>query len=75
MTLCLVQVGRVSDAGENLFDVMDGHSSEMAEYHAAFFKPNGWDYKESMRRQFPDILSLDPKRKSNPACSLRDISV
>ena len=35
----LVQVGRVADAGEDLFDVMDGQSSEMAEYHAAFFKP------------------------------------
>ena len=55
----LVQVGRISDAGENLFDVMDGHSCEMAQYHAAFFKPKGWDYKETIRRQFADILSLD----------------
>jgi GNAT superfamily N-acetyltransferase len=49
----------MSDAGEDLFDVMDSHSSEMSEYHAAFFKPNGWDYKESIRREFPDILTLD----------------
>ena len=55
----LVQVGRVADAGEDLFDVMDGQSSEMGEYHAAFFKPEDWDYKESIRLQFPDILSLD----------------
>jgi hypothetical protein len=53
----LVQVGRVADLGESLFDVVDGQSSEMAEYHAAFFKPNDWDYKEGIRRQFPDILS------------------
>ena len=55
----LVQVGRVADAGENLFDVMDGHSNEMAEYHAAFFKPGDWDYKDGIRPRFPDILSLD----------------
>jgi len=59
MSSSRVQVGRVSDAGENLFDVMDTHSSDMAEYHAAFFKPNGWDYRERIRRQFPDILPLD----------------
>jgi hypothetical protein len=59
LSASLVQVGRISDAGEGLFDVMDGHSSEMAQYHAAFFKPKGWDYKETIRRQFADILSLD----------------
>ena len=59
MSSSLVQIGRISDAGEDLFDLMDGHSSEMAEYHAAFFKPSDWNYKENIRRQFPDILSLD----------------
>jgi hypothetical protein len=59
MSSSLVQIGRISNAGEDLFDVMDGHSGEMAEYHAAFFKPNDSDYKENIRRQFPDILSLD----------------
>jgi hypothetical protein len=55
----LIQVGRAADAGESLFDVVDGQSSEMAEYHAAFFKPIDWDYKEGIRRQFPDIVLLD----------------
>jgi hypothetical protein len=55
----LVQVGRIADAGENLFDVMDGQSREMAEYHAAFFEPDDWEFKEGIRRQFPNILSLD----------------
>jgi hypothetical protein len=55
----LVQVGRVVGAGENLFEVMDGLSREMAEYHAAFFEPDDWDYKKAIRRQFPYILSLD----------------
>ena len=55
----LVQVGRIADAGENLFDVMDVQSREMAEYHAAFFEPDDWEYKEGIRRQFPNILSLD----------------
>ena len=55
----LVQVGRVADAGEDLFDVMDGQSCEMAEYHAALFKPKYWDYNDRIRSQFPDIVSLD----------------
>ena len=59
VTSSLVQVGRVADAGEDLFDVMDGLSAEMGEYHAAFFKPTDWDYKDSIRRQFADILPLD----------------
>ena len=59
MRSLLVQVGRISDAGEDLFEVMDGHSAEMAEYHSVFFKPKDWDYKESIRREFPDILSPD----------------
>ena len=54
----LVQVGRVADAGEDLFDVMDGQSCEMAEYHAALFKPKYWDYNDRIRSQFPDIVSL-----------------
>jgi hypothetical protein len=56
---CLVQVGRVADAGEDLFDVMDGDSSELGKYHAAFFKPHECDYKDSIRRQFVDIYPLD----------------
>jgi hypothetical protein len=59
LSASLVQVGRISDAGEGLFDVMDAHSDEMAQYHAALFKPKGWDYKETVRKQFADILSLD----------------
>ena len=55
----LVQVGRIANAGENLFEVMDGQSREMADYHAAFFEPDDWEYKEGIRRQFPNILSLD----------------
>jgi hypothetical protein len=55
----LVQVGRVADVGADLFEVMDGQSREMGEYHAAFFTPNDWDYKDSIRRRFPDIISLD----------------
>ena len=55
----LVQVGRVADAGEDLFDVMDGQSREMAEYHTVLFKPNDWDYNDRIRSQFPDIVSLD----------------
>lgn len=55
----LVQVGRVADVGADLFEVMDGQSSEMGGYHAALFTPNDWDYKDSIRRRFPDILSLD----------------
>lgn len=55
----LVQVGRIANAGEDLFEVMDGQSREMAEYHATFFEPNDWEYKEGIRRQFPNILSLD----------------
>jgi hypothetical protein len=38
---------------------MDGLSREMAEYHAAFFEPDDWEYKKAVRRQFPNILSLD----------------
>jgi hypothetical protein len=55
----IVQVGRVADAGEHLFDVMDGESSELGEYHAAFFNPHRCDYKDSIRRQFVDIYGLD----------------
>jgi hypothetical protein len=55
----LVQVGRIANAGEYLFEVMDGLSREMAEYHAAFFKPDDWEYKRAIRRQFPNMLSLD----------------
>jgi hypothetical protein len=55
----LVQVGRVADAGEDLFDVMDGDSSELGKYHAAFFKPHECDYKDNIRRQFVDIYPLD----------------
>jgi len=59
ITSFLVQVGRVADAGEDLFDVMDGDSSELGEYHAAFFKPQECDYNDSIRRQFVDIYPLD----------------
>ena len=59
ITSFLVQVGRVADAGEDLFDVMDGDSSELGEYHATFFKPHECDYKDSIRRQFVDIYPLD----------------
>ena len=52
MNSLLIQVGRVAEAHENLFDVMDGESSEIGEYHAAFFKPHDWDYKDSIRRPF-----------------------
>jgi hypothetical protein len=59
ITSFFVQVGRVADAGEDLFDVMDGDSSELGKYHAAFFKPHECDYKDSIRRQFVDIYPLD----------------
>lgn len=59
MSALIVQVGRVADAGEHLFDVMDGESSELGEYHAAFFNPHDCDYKDSIRRQFADICGLD----------------
>jgi hypothetical protein len=59
ITSFLVQVGRVADPGEDLFDVMDGDSSELGEYHAAFFKPEKCDYNDSIRRQFVDIYPLD----------------
>lgn len=55
----LIQVGRVADAGEDLFEVMDGESSDLGEYHAAFFKPHDCDYKDSIRRQFVDIFPVD----------------
>ncbi len=54
-----VQVGRVADAGEDLFDVMDGESSELGKYHSVFFKAHDYDYNDRIRRQFVDILPLD----------------
>ena len=59
MSALIVQVGRVADAGENLSDVMDSESSELGKYHAAFFNPHDFDYKDSIRRQFVDIYELD----------------
>ena len=59
MSALIVQVGRVADAGEHLSDVMDGESSELGAYHAAFFNPHDCDYKDSIRRQFVDIYGLD----------------
>jgi hypothetical protein len=59
MSALIVQVGRVADAGEHLSEVMDGESSELGEYHAAFFNPHDCDYKDSIRRQFVDIYGLD----------------
>lgn len=59
MSALIVQVGRIADAREHLFDVMDGESSELGEYHAAFFNPHDCDYKDSIRRQFVDIYGLD----------------
>lgn len=38
---------------------MDSESSELAEYHAAFFKSHECDYKDSIRTQFVDIVFLD----------------
>jgi len=55
----LVQVGRVADAGEDLFEVIDGESSELGKYYSAFFKAHDYDYNERIRRQFVDILPLD----------------
>jgi hypothetical protein len=42
MSSSRVQVGRISEAGEDLFEVMDGHSAEMAEYHSTFFESKDW---------------------------------
>jgi hypothetical protein len=55
----LVQVGRVADAGEDLFEVMDGASAELGRYHTAFFKPHDHDYNEKIWNQFVDIIPLD----------------
>ena len=55
----LVQVGRVADAGEDLFDVMDGASAELGKYYSAFFRPHDYDYSDKIRRQFVDIFPLD----------------
>jgi hypothetical protein len=55
----LVQVGRVADAGEDLFEVMDGESVELGKYHSAFFKSSDCDYKDKIRQQFVDIYGLD----------------
>jgi hypothetical protein len=55
----LVQVGRVADAGEDLFEVMDGESNELGKYHSAFFKSDDCDYKDKIRQQFVDIFGLD----------------
>jgi hypothetical protein len=55
----LVQVGRVVDAGENPFEVMDGESTELGKYHSAFFKSDDCDYKDKIRQQFADIFGLD----------------
>jgi hypothetical protein len=55
----LVQVGRVADAGEDLFEVMDGESAELAKYHSTFFKSGDCDYKDKIRQQFVDVYGLD----------------
>ena len=55
----LIQVGRIADAGEDLFELMDSESSELADYHSAFFKSHACDYKDSIRAQFVDIVFLD----------------
>jgi hypothetical protein len=55
----LVQVGRVADAGEDLFEVMDGAGAELGKYHSAFFKAHDYDYNERIWRQFVDIIPLD----------------
>ena len=55
----LVQVGRITDAGENLFEVMDDASSELGKYHIALFKSDDCEYKESIRQQFGDVFELD----------------
>jgi len=55
----LIRVGRVADAGEDLGEIMDGESSELGEYHSAFFKPYECEYKDSIRRQFVDICPMD----------------
>jgi len=55
----LVEVGRVAGAGQDLFEVMDGFSSELGQYNWGFFKANDWDYKEQVRQQFEDIFGLD----------------
>lgn len=59
ISVLLVQVGRVADAGEDLFEVMDGESDELGKYHSAFFKPGDCDYHDAIRRQFVDIFGLD----------------
>jgi hypothetical protein len=55
----LVQVGRIADAGENLFEVMDDASSELGKYHIALFKSDDCEYKDSIRQQFGDVFGLD----------------
>ena len=55
----LVLVGRVADAGEDLFEIMDDESSELADYHIALFKADDCDYKDAIRWQFVDVLGLD----------------
>jgi hypothetical protein len=55
----LVQVGRVADAGEDLFEVMDGESTELGKYHSTFFKSDDCDYKDKIRQRFVDIFGLD----------------
>ena len=55
----LAQVGRVADAGEDLFEVMDAESTELGKYHSAFFKSDDCDYKDKIRQQFIDIFGLD----------------
>jgi hypothetical protein len=60
ITCLLIQVGRVAHAWRGSVDVIDGDSSELAEYHAAFFKPHECDYKHRIRRRFADTYSLDP---------------
>jgi hypothetical protein len=55
----LVQVGRVADAGGDLFEIMEGKSPHLGGFHAALFKPHECDYKDAVRRQFVDILGLD----------------
>jgi hypothetical protein len=55
----LVQVGRVADAGENLYEIMDDGSRELGKYHIAFFKANDCEYKDSIQGQFVDVFGLD----------------
>ena len=59
MSALLVQVGRVADAGKDLFEIMDDESSELGKCHIAFFKAEDCDYKDAIREQFVDVFGLD----------------